>query len=403
MLLLCGHVLLVMVSLVSSYPNSGQFTRLDQRLGMEPEVYMNATQLITSKGYPCENHYVVTDDGYILNVLRIAHGRSGPPPSPTPDRPVILLQHGLLSDATAWISNPVNESLAFILADAGADVWLGNNRGNDYSLNHTHLTPADMEFWDFSFDEMARFDLPAMVYHALNVSGAKQMYYAGHSQGTTQAFVKFSEDQEFGKLIKQFFALAPVARVGEASSPLYKLAPFARSFYAIFGRGHLAIEPEWLKLLQGDLCQKWGFPTVCENILFVMMGFDREAMNITRLPVYMSHIPSGTSVKNQLHWAQLVNSKSFRRYDFYSAEENMKHYNQTTPPLYQPGKSRVPVYAFRGGNDWMSDPKDCAWLLPQLNLTKEVFIKEYEHLDFIYGMDAATKIYKEMVDVMFQK
>jgi len=354
MLLLCGHVLLVMVSLVSSYPNSGQFTRLDQRLGMEPEVYMNATQLITSKGYPCENHYVVTDDGYILNVLRIAHGRSGPPPSPTPDRPVILLQHGLLSDATAWISNPVNESLAFILADAGADVWLGNNRGNDYSLNHTHLTPADMEFWDFSFDEMARFDLPAMVYHALNVSGAKQMYYAGHSQGTTQAFVKFSEDQEFGKLIKQFFALAPVAKVGEASSPLFKLAPFARSFYEIFGR-------------------------------------------------YMSHISSGESVKNQLHWMQLVNSKSFRRYDFYSAEENMKHYNQTTPPLYQPGKSRVPVYAFRGGNDCISDPKDCAWLLPQLNLTKEVFIKEYGHLDFVFGIDAATKVYKEIVDVMFQK
>ena len=35
------------------------------------------TELITSKGYPCENHYVETEDGFILNMQRIPHGRVG--------------------------------------------------------------------------------------------------------------------------------------------------------------------------------------------------------------------------------------------------------------------------------------------------------------------------------------
>ena len=33
------------------------------------------TQLITSKGYPAEEHYVTTPDGYILGVHRIPHGK----------------------------------------------------------------------------------------------------------------------------------------------------------------------------------------------------------------------------------------------------------------------------------------------------------------------------------------
>ena len=39
-------------------------------------------------------------------------------------------------------------SLAFVLADLGFDVWLGNFRGNAYSRRHVSLDPdVDLEFW----------------------------------------------------------------------------------------------------------------------------------------------------------------------------------------------------------------------------------------------------------------
>lgn len=38
---------------------------------------------------------------------------------------------------------------------------------------------------DCSFDEMANYDLPASIKFILNKTGQEQVYYVGHSQGTT--------------------------------------------------------------------------------------------------------------------------------------------------------------------------------------------------------------------------
>ena len=41
------------------------------------------------------------------------------------------------------------EANAFILARAGYDVWMGNNRGNKFSNAHLTMTTEDKEYWDF--------------------------------------------------------------------------------------------------------------------------------------------------------------------------------------------------------------------------------------------------------------
>jgi hypothetical protein len=48
--------------------------------------------------------------------------------------------------------NGRDNSPAFIAADRGYDVWLGNSRGNSYGRDHTSLNPdKDKAFWDFSW------------------------------------------------------------------------------------------------------------------------------------------------------------------------------------------------------------------------------------------------------------
>lgn len=79
------------------------------------------------------------------------------------DAPVILMQHGILSSSDAWTANGSKESPAFKFANAGYDVWLGNNRGNYYSRKHVALDPKkdEEEFYTYSFIELGKHDLPA--------------------------------------------------------------------------------------------------------------------------------------------------------------------------------------------------------------------------------------------------
>jgi hypothetical protein len=61
-----------------------------------------------------------------------------------------------------WIING-EDSMAFFLADKGFDVWINNSRGNRYSKNHVYLeADKDPEYWDFSFEDMGKYDLPAL-------------------------------------------------------------------------------------------------------------------------------------------------------------------------------------------------------------------------------------------------
>jgi pimeloyl-ACP methyl ester carboxylesterase len=69
---------------------------------------------------------------------------------------------------------------------------------------------------------MAAKDLPAMLEYVTHTTGAKQVHYIGHSQGTTLGFAGISLTQELAKKVKRFYALAPVARLSNIRDKVLK-------------------------------------------------------------------------------------------------------------------------------------------------------------------------------------
>ncbi|XP_013811209.1 lipase member K-like [Apteryx mantelli] len=384
----------VLMSLVRGMASEQQPFRFP--CAKNPEAHMNISEMISFWGYPSEEYDVVTEDGYILQINRIPHGR-GNAENQGP-KPIAFLQHGLLGEGSVWVTNLANNSLGFILADAGYDVWIGNSRGNTWCKRHLTLSPIREEFWAFSFDEMAKYDLPAMINFIEQKTGQKRLYYIGHSQGTTIAFVAFSTMPELAQKIKVYIALAPVASVNFVRSPLKKLALFSdHGLKAMFGTKEFLPHTSLFELFLTKFCP---YSKTCRNVMFMLFGFNWKKVNMSRADVYAAHAPAGTSVQNVIHWIQGVQSGTLKAFDGGSVYNNLR-YGQMAPPLYNVRNMKVPTAIWYGGDDCLADPRDVALLLPQIaNLVYHKLIPEWNHLDFLLSLNATDVLYKDIVDVM---
>uniref|UniRef100_A0A8C6ZKI5 Lipase n=1 Tax=Nothoprocta perdicaria TaxID=30464 RepID=A0A8C6ZKI5_NOTPE len=306
--------------------------------------------------------------------------RNHPDASLSGPKPVAFLQHGLLGEGSIWVTNLANNSLGFILADAGYDVWIGNSRGNTWCKRHLTLSPMREEFWAFSFDEMAKYDLPAMLSFIEQKTRQKQLYYIGHSQGTTIAFVAFSTLPELAQKIKLYVALAPVAAVKFVRSPLKNmtnlrilLVPLFVILQAMFGTKEFMPHTSFLELT--NLQRALGISRKYK-VLGLAALLCRAERNL-RIDVYAAHAPAGTSVQNLIHWVQVA------------------------PPLYDVKNMNVPTAIWNGETDCLSDPRAVTLLLPQIpNLVYHKLIPGWNHLDFLLNLNVTEVLYKEIIDVM---
>jgi len=353
----------------------------------------NITELIRRYGYPVEVHKAQTPDGYILTLHRIPHGKNNTQAT----KGAVFLQHGLTDASAGFAMNPPDRALSYILADSGFDVWLGNNRGNGYSMENIYYPPSDARFWNFCWDDMGSSDFPTSISYVLQQTGETKLSYIGHSEGTIQAFAGLIANPALASKLKVYIALAPVAYVGQLSVQLLKvLAEFDADYLLkLLGANEFEVG-SILHILLPELCR--FDPSACDFGSEFIYGKDTY-LNASMLDIYTEYEPFPTSVKNIIHWAQSVRANTFSKFD-YGAQGNIQKYGQPTPPPYKLSDfpANLPTVLFTGGIDGLADSVDVQRLLSEISVKPKVYNRDdYGHLDPLLGETAYRDTYPSVI------
>ncbi|XP_063366260.1 lipase 3-like [Cydia amplana] len=343
-------------------------------------------ELAAENGYIAEAHEVVTEDGYILKMFRI------PPRNNCTKKVPILVMHGLLQGAEAFLdAGP--EAPGYVFAQECYDSWFGNVRGNYHSRRHMTLNPdKDLKFWQFSVDEIGKYDIPAMVDYVLKATAMEQLIYVGYSQGGLTYFVMNSERPEYAKKIKLFLGLAPGSRQYNTRSQTIRVAVNIVNSLRV----RLEAVGIWEILSQGFPIQG-ALNTLCsiELLSAIVCGLGITLVDSphpgsvtpeiqTRL---VQHAPAGSSIQNLAWYGQSIHSLKFSKFDF-GRLKNLQLYGTSTPPKYNIGASKSPAVIFHGDGDHAVDTKDVDWAVKQLPKVLEFYVvknPQWNHLDMCYS------------------
>ncbi|XP_050664430.1 lipase 3-like isoform X2 [Leptidea sinapis] len=369
------------------------------------DALLDVPDLAAKYRYPLEEHTVVTPDGYILQMHRIPYGRDNN--NEPGDKPVVFVMHGLWGSSADFILMGPGSGLAYLLAEEGYDVWMGNARGNYYSRRHEWLRPdalLNTAFWNFSWDEIGHIDLPSMIDYTLEYTGKQQLHYIGFSQGTTSFYVMGSLRPEYNDKIISMHALAPIAYMAHVPNLLLRaLAPFATQIADVtnlLGIGELLSHSAFYTWAGQTLCTDEAvFQPVCSNILFLLSGYSPDQLNTTMLPVIFGHFPAGSSIRQFTHYLQGISQKGFRRYNF-GLLRNQNIYGSISPPDYNLGKITAPVFLYYSENDALSGVLDVERLYNELPFAEKFLNADsnYGHIDYLYGINATSLVYDYVIN-----
>jgi pimeloyl-ACP methyl ester carboxylesterase len=358
------------------------------------------------EGMELEIHNVHTKDGYNLRLQRCyLKAKKGA------TKRVILMQHGLMETSSIYALHGEN-SLSFRLAREGYDVWLGNNRTNFYgqlsqmSVHDDSLTLHEKinedSYWNYSIDELIKYDFPAMVQHIRTVTGVDKIDFMGASQGGGQAMAALTQFPEMKHMFNSLILSCPALFLQKEPKEFLLQAIMSvpmgwfgnREFLSVIAMFQLFVPLAWLKGVVGFAFMK-------------LMGFIKRPLGdngSSKIRArWFNWIPIGcTSVKNLAHWMDILKRggplASFETGEAYPFEKMLNDWERDAN---ENGDHRPNIFVLLGGADCVIDNEMTQEVFKRCypksegtdsrGTCKVLLANDYGHIDFIWSDQRSNK------------
>lgn len=396
------------------------------------DIYDSTSQeIIERSGYKQKSYQVVSNDGYITQIINIIN--------PLADRsrlkgPPVMLFHGGIIDTTSWIwvdsiqhhperyprdlreHGPIrssNRSLAFMLANNGFDVWLVGTRGsNKQNMSHIKYQARlledllgglsdiqstvrqlndTIEYFDYSMDELVEHEYPRQIETVLKLTRSKRVSVVGLSYSTPILFKILASNKSLAGKIHSYLALEAMLNTNGASlllKLLYQIVPFVpRPF------GTLLLEVGFSKTLRDTVLRRISRYGLFKTIMSLLVGSSSKYSTDLCEPV-VGHIGLSTGFKEIQHSAQQMKLGQLQKFD-YGPTKNQLVYGSSTPFVYDLSQIDLKHWMIvSSANDVLGTPDSADEYVRQIRIRpyKSLRIQAYSHLDGVAAFDNDIKV-----------
>jgi lysosomal acid lipase/cholesteryl ester hydrolase len=261
------------------------------------------------------------------------------------------------------------------------------------------LNCGQSEFWDYSLDEFALFDIPNTIDYILSSTGEPALTFIGFSQGSAQALAALSMSSDLNKQVKLFIGISP------ATIPQRLPNPFAGIFtrfpdLLFYVLGHRSVLPSVIAFSAMVLGPFHRF------IVDISLNsiFHWKTKNISRVQkeIGYPHLFSPSSVKSLVHWLQIISSNRFQMFDdachsiFSKITCTSFKLHRVTPfPINNVSTNVMLVY---GMCDVLVSVDPFEQRLDNCRELEIIGIENYEHMDTLWAQDVEFKVFKPVLE-----
>lgn len=343
---------------------------------IKDEVFMDFEAYCEKFGYKVITYEIATEDNYVLTLFRI----------PGKGKPVFLL-HGLVVTAESFIINQCAKSPAFILADNGYDVWLGNLRGNHISSKHEKISNEHNDYWDFSFEDFIDYDFKSFINFIKSSTSYNKIAVVGHSLGGVIIANAISIHPEYKDHISLAVLLGTPGGIFHPSSFYIRFlaSGIIQKFSNFLGIKSFLYWIDWPFIAQFIA----NFKSISRFVAKDMMDLDLIGGHEDDIIIYSYKNRGGISIKAteylvQTYWNQ---QEQPRRFD-YGVEGNLKRYGTELPPIIYYSNISLNVAIINGKLDkvfTVEDSKSFKTCLPEEFLVYYEDQYELDHAALLFG------------------
>ncbi|KAJ3183984.1 cholesterol esterase [Gaertneriomyces sp. JEL0708] len=304
--------------------------------------------------------------------------------------------------------------------------------GTDGFLFHT---PAERRYWSrVGMDEIAKWDVPAVVKYVCERSRRKKCVYIGYSQGTAQMVMSASLSEEVQERVGLFIGLAP-ALCPKLKGLGHHLSP---NHMRILGSGSFLPHAVMRAVIPHSV-----YAAMVHGALQFVTGWKCTSYPKEWHTALYTHLYGGGSVRNFIHWFQVATNESFaahQHHDPYEFEECIQGKEggtpalvvsalktastlfsaadelllpiatnstlpfvprHTPPPSYPTHHLHMPTLLFAGSEDNLSDVRQ---LRKCFSTNVEVRVVDgYGHMDFLWAIDAEKKVWADIISAIAER